>query len=145
MPIASELLQRYHEILSEPVVSDACISGECVSMLHETSWVRMMIIRYQVAPNICSIEIEFSLPNRVIEIAFPSTAAAQEQAHEYIENTVYHLKYLLRLQEAGFSLGILSPEGIWSAVLKIKGNPDVKLFEDILPPELINKPKFLAR
>lgn len=134
MLMASELLQRYNMIISGPVLSDTCISGECVSMLCETSWVKMMVVRYQVAPNICSIEIEFSLPNRVIEIAFPSTAAAQKQAHEYIDSTVDHLKYLLKLQKAGFSLGILAPEGIWSAVLKIKGNPDVKLFEALLPP-----------
>jgi hypothetical protein len=137
MPIASKLLQRYTEIISGPVVSDACISGECVSMLYETSWVKVMVVRYQVAPNIYSIEVEISFPDCVIEVVFPSPAAAQEQAHEYIESTVDHLKYLLKLKDAGFSLGILSLEGIWSAVLQIKGNPDVKLFEALLPPELV--------
>jgi len=141
MLMALELLQRYNEILSGPVASDACISGECVSMLCETSWVKMMVVRYEVAPEICSIEIEFSLPNRVIEIDFPSTAATQEQAREYVENTIDHLKYLIKLQEVGFSLGILAPEGIWSAVIKIKENPDEKLFEDLLPPEEINEVK----
>ncbi len=141
MLIASELLQRYNEILSGPVTSNACISGECVSMLYETSWIKIMIVRYEVAPKICSIEIEFSLPNRVIEIAFPSTASAQEQAREYVKSTIIHLKYMLKLQETGFSLGILSPEGVWSAVSKIKENPDVKLFENLIPPEEINEVK----
>lgn len=136
MLIASELLQRYNEIVSGSVVSDICISGECVSMLYETSWVKILIVRYQVAPNICSIEVEISFPNCVIEVVYPSPAAAQEQAQEYIGSTVDHLKYLLKLKDAGFSLGILSLEGIWSAVLQIKGNPDVKLFETLLPPEL---------
>lgn len=136
MPIASELLQLYNEIISGPVVSDTCISGECVSMLYETSWIKVMIVRYQVAPDICSIEVEFSFPDCVIEVVFPSLAPTQEQAQKYIGSTVEHLKYLLKLKDAGFSLGILSTEGIWSAVLRIKGNPDVKLFEDLLPPEL---------
>jgi hypothetical protein len=106
-------------------------------MLYETLWIKVMVVRYQVAPDICSIEVEFSFPDCVIEVVFPSPSAAQEQAHEYIESTVDHLKYLLKLKEAGFSLGILSLEGIWSAVLQIKGNPDVKLFEDLLPPSCL--------
>ncbi len=85
----------------------------------------------------CFIEVEISFPDCVIEVVFPSPISAQEQAHEYIESTVDPLKYLLKLKEAGFSLGILSLEGIWSAVLQIKGNPDVKLFEDLLPPSCL--------
>jgi len=134
MLIASELLQRYNEIVSESVVSDICISGECVSMLYETSWVKVMVVRYQVAPDICSIEVEISFPDCVIEVVFPSPALAQEQAQKYIGNTVDHMEYLLKLKDAGFSLGILSLEGIWSAVLQIKGTPDVELFESLLPP-----------
>ena len=134
MLTASDLLQRYNDIISGPVSSDTCISGECVSMLLETSWVKMMVVRYQVAPNIYTIEIEVSLPRCVIEPAFPSTTDGKEQARKFIDSNLDHLKYLLRLQETGFSLGILSSEGIWSAVLKINENPDEKLFEILLPP-----------
>ena len=137
MLIASQLLQRYNEIISGPVVSDTCISGECVSMLYETSWIKVMVVRYQVAPDLCSIEVEFSFPDCVIEVVFPSLAPAQEQAQKYIGSTVDHLKYLLKLKDAGFSLGILSLEGIWSAVIQIKGTPDVKLFETLLPPSCL--------
>jgi len=134
MVIASELLQWYNEIISGPVSSDTCISGECVSMLYETSWVKVMVVRYQIAPDICSIEVEFSFPDCVIEVVFPAPAPEQEQAQRYIESTVDYMKYLLKLKNAGFSLGILSLEGIWSAVLQIKGTPEVKLFESLLPP-----------
>jgi hypothetical protein len=136
MTISSELLHRYNEIISGPVISSTCTSGECVSMLYETPWVRVMIVRYQVAPTINSIEIELSLPHHVIELAFPSTKALQEQAHKYIDCTIDHLNYLLKLQSAGFSLGILSTEGIWSAVLKVKELPDLNLFETLVPPEM---------
>ena len=134
MIIASKLLQLYNEIISGPIVSDTCISGECVSKLYETSWVKVMVVRYQVAPDICSIEVEISFPDCVIEVVFPSPAPAQEQAQKYIGNTVDHMNYLLKLRNTGFSLGILSLEGIWSAVLQIKGTPDVELFESLLPP-----------
>ena len=133
--IADDLLIRYNEILSQPVYRNSCISGECVSNLCETSWIKMMVVRYQVAPNITSIEIEISLPSCTIEIEYPSTEESQEQARDYIQKTLDHMNYLLKLQEIGFSLGIISTEGIWSAVLKVRGPPDINLFEKILPPE----------
>ncbi|MGY5880705.1 MAG: hypothetical protein RTV31_10665 [Candidatus Thorarchaeota archaeon] len=134
MSTASDLLQRYHDIISGPVVSDACISGECVSSLLETSWVKILVIRYQVAPKICTIEIEVALPNCIIEPTFPSATAEQDEARKFINTNIEHLKYLLRLQKAGFSLGILSTEGIWSAVLRINADPSLELFNSLLPP-----------
>ena len=134
MSTPSDLLQRYRDTISGPVVSDTCISGECVSKLLETPWVRIMVIRYQMAPNISTIEIEVSLPNCIIEPTCPSTSAEQEEARKFIDTNLHHLKYLLTLQDAGFSLGILSTEGIWSAVLKIKGDPGLELFNTLIPP-----------
>ncbi|MFW9843345.1 MAG: hypothetical protein ACFFEV_02095 [Candidatus Thorarchaeota archaeon] len=130
----SDLLQRYRDTVSGPIVSDTCISGECVSKLLETSWVKLMVVRYQMAPKICTIEIEVSLPNCIIEPTCPSSTDEQEEARKFIDTNLEHLKYLLRLQEIGFSLGVLSTEGIWSAVLKIKDEPDLELFNNLLPP-----------
>jgi len=135
MSTASDLFQRYNDVISGPVVSDTCISGECVSKLLETPWVKIMVIRYQMAPKISTIEIEVSLPNCIIEPTCPSTSTEQEKARKFIDTNLDHLKYLLILQNAGFSLGILSTEGIWSAVLKIKENPDLELFKTLLPPK----------
>jgi len=132
--MASDLLQKYHDLVSGPVASDTCISGECVSMLLETPWVKIMVVRYQVAPKICTIEIEVSLPHCIIDPSCPSITVRQEEARNFIDSNLVHLKYLLTLQEAGFSLGILSTEGIWSAVLKIKGDPGLELFNTLLPP-----------
>jgi hypothetical protein len=131
---ALTLLQRYQDIVSRPVVSDICISGECVSKLLETSWVKILVTRYQVAPEINTIEIEVSLPHCIIEPSCPSTTNEQEEARKFIDTTIDHLNYLLGLQKVGFSLGILSSEGIWSAVLKIKRNPNLELFNTLLPP-----------
>ena len=135
MLMASELLQRYSDLIAEPVKTATCISGECVSKLLETPWVKIMVIRYQLAPNICTIEIEVSLPLCIIEPTYPSEESTRLKAHNYIDSTIAHLNYLLKLQETGFAVGILSIEGIWSAVLKLKGNPDEKLFEILIPPK----------
>ena len=134
MIMASELLQRYHSIISGPIASDTCISGECVSKLLDTSWVKILVTRYQVAPEINTIEIEISLPNCIIEPTYPSPTNEQDEAHKFIDTNIAHLNYLLGLQKAGFSLGILSTEGIWSAVLKIKDTPGLELFNILIPP-----------
>ena len=131
---ASDLLQRYHSLVSDPIDSETCVSGECVSILLETPWVKILVVRYQMAPKIYMIEIEVSLPHCNIEPTYPATTADQDEARNFIDSNLAHLKYLLRLQEAGFSLGILSAEGIWSAVLKIKGDPSLELFNTLLPP-----------
>ena len=133
---ATDLLQRYKDTLTEPVVSDSCISGECVSKLLETPWVKILVIRYQIAPKITTIEIEVSLPHCIIEPTCPSSTKEQETAREFIEANLAHLKYLITLQNIGFSLGILSTESIWSAVLKIKDEPSLELFNSLLPPNL---------
>ena len=131
---ASDLLQRYHSLVSDPVALETCVSGECVSLLLETPWVKIMVVRYQMAPKIYMIEIEVSLPYCSIEPTYPPAKTEQEEARNFIDSNLVHLKYLLRLQEAGFSLGILSTEGIWSAILKIKGDPGLELFNSLLPP-----------
>ena len=115
MVIATDLLQQYQSLISNPVESEGCISGECVAILHETSWVKIMIIRYQMAPEICTIEIEVSLPHCIVDPTYPSIKARQDEARLYIENHLRHLQYLLKLQKVGFSLGIFSTESIWSA------------------------------
>jgi len=132
--IATDLLHQYESLVSSPVESEGCISGECVATLHETSWVKIMVVRYQMAPEICTIEIEVSLPYCIVDPTFPSIETGQVESQKYIESHLNHLKYLLKLQREGFSLGIISTEGIWSAVLKIEGTPDAKLFEIIIPP-----------
>ena len=136
MSQAADLLQMYNTIISEPAESESCVSGECVSKLLETSWVKILVIRYEMAPKICTIEIEVSPPNCFIEPTYPPPKQMKEQAHGYVERTIEHLNYLLRLQDAGFSLGVISTEGIWSAILKIKRTPDQDLFQTILPPKI---------
>jgi hypothetical protein len=131
---ASDLLQRYRNLVSNPVTSDTYVSGEYVSKLFETPWIKIMVVRYRMAPEICMIEIEVSLPHCTIEPAYPAKTADQDEARHFIASNLAHLNYLLRLQEAGFSLGILSAEGIWSAILKTNGEPSLKLFKSLLPP-----------
>ena len=127
----TKLLQLYRRAIAEPIKSGI---DESVSVLYSTDWVKIMVVRDQESPEICFIEVEISLPPCTID---PSTNTAAHQngtAREFIEDTISHLKYLLRLESAGLVIGILSAEGIWSASLRAQENPDERLFEALIPP-----------
>ena len=129
-----KLLQKYHEILSTPIDDTMCLSGECVSMLYCSDWVKMMVVRSEDATIGHSIEVEVSFPACVIELNSHSSNSKQNEAQQFIDHTIIHLKYLLGLQSLGFTIGIISMEGIWSAILEIREQPDDSLFKKISPP-----------
>ncbi|MFW9958326.1 MAG: hypothetical protein ACFFCT_09645 [Candidatus Odinarchaeota archaeon] len=131
MITSTELLQRYRGIISEPIKGDL---DESITLLYKTDWVKIMIVRDAQSSEPCSIEIEITLPPCIIE---PSTDDADSQkgvARKFIEDTISHLEYLLRLEEAGLILGIISVEGIWSASLLVCNSPDETFFEVLIPP-----------
>ncbi len=55
-------------------------------------------------------------------------------ARKFIEDTISHPEYLHRLEEAGFALCILFPEGIWCTSIRSHDGPDAKLLEVLIPP-----------
>jgi len=131
MMTPTELLRKYQRIATESIKGDL---EESVTMLCKTDWVKIMIVRDAQSPDTCSIEVEISLPPCTIE---PSTNGADTPnglARKFIEDTISHLEYLLRLEKAGLILGILSVEGIWSASLEVLNCPNEELFEVLIPP-----------
>jgi hypothetical protein len=127
----TDLIQKYQRIVTEPIKGEV---EESVAFLHRTDWVKIMIVRNLQTPKICSIEVEISLPPCIIEPSINNTNAHNIIAHKFIEDTISHLEYLLKLEEAGLTLGILSEEGIWCASLEVRACPDESLFETLMPP-----------
>ena len=127
----TRLLHLYRRAMAEPIKSGA---DESVSVLHSTDWVKIMVVRDQESPEICIIEVEISLPPCTIDPSTCTEALHNGTARKFIEDTISHLEYLLRLEEAGLVIGILSVEGIWSASLMAQENPDERLFEVLIPP-----------
>lgn len=133
----SEMNQRYQEIVHAPISSVDSECGESISNLCNTDWIQILVVRNLDSPNICNIEIEISMPTCVVEPSLTLPQPLREKARTHIENTINHLKYLLNLESVGMTLGVLSAEGIWSAVLEMKDSPDDTLFEKISPPVVI--------
>jgi hypothetical protein len=131
MITSTDLVQEYQRIVTEPIKGDV---EESVALLHRTDWVKIMIVRNLQTPEICSIEVELSLPPCIIEPSINDTDAHDIIAHKFIEDTISHLEYLLKLGDAGLTLGILSEEGIWCASLEVQTCPDESFFETLMPP-----------
>jgi hypothetical protein len=131
MPVSANLLRKYQQIIAEPLRNDL---DETVSLLCSTDWVRILIVRDSQGADVCSIEVEVSMPPCIID---PSSAESNQQqapATRVIKQTISHLEYLLKLKDSGFLLGILSTECIWSASLEVHDCPDAGLFKVLIPP-----------
>ena len=127
----TRLLRLYRQAMAEPIKTGI---DESVSVLYSTDWVKIMVVRDPESPESCFIEVEISLPPCTIDPSTCTEALHNGTARKFIEDTISHLKYLLRLEEEGFVIGILSAEGIWSALLTAQENPDERLFEVLIPP-----------
>jgi len=131
MITTTELLEQYLLIVAEPVHGE---SEESVSLLHRTDWVKIMIVRNAQSSESCSIEVEITLPPCIIEPLKNDVDSHNRTARQFIEDTISHFEYLLRLEDAGLALGILSAEGIWSASLEVGSCPAEEFFEALIPP-----------
>ncbi len=134
MATPTNLMHKYNEIILSPIDSSACVSGECASMLYNSEWVTILVIRSPKLGEPHSIEVEVSFPICVIDPNSSSSGIQQKEAREFTYSTINYLNYLLKLQDSGFTLGIISAEGIWSAVIEIKEALDESFFEKIIPP-----------
>lgn len=129
-----DLLRRYREIIESPIDPSNCESGECLSILFNSEWVTILVTRSPEMDGFCFIEVEVSFPVCAIEPTPSSSSAKQKEARVFTCALIAHLNYLLRLQDYGFTLGIISTEGIWSAVIEIEKALEVPFFETIIPP-----------
>ncbi len=127
----TKLLHQYQRAMAEPVKNG---NDESVSILYSTDWVKIMVVRDRESPETCFIEVEISLPPCTIDPSTDVESLHNGTARKFIEDTISHLRYLLRLEEAGLLIGILSAEGIWSASLAVREHPDERLFEALIPP-----------
>jgi hypothetical protein len=131
MHLISSLQQRYQQIVEAPL-KDGVV--ESVSLLFCNDWVRIMIIRDSQLADVCSMEVELSMPSCVIDPSPTESKSQQELAVRFIGQMISHLEYLLKLKESGFLLCILSTDCVWSASMDIQECPGRSFFEMLIPP-----------
>ncbi|MFW9799616.1 MAG: hypothetical protein ACFFD9_04220 [Candidatus Thorarchaeota archaeon] len=141
MAFISEMIKRYTELSEAP---DDKLSfnenGESLSVLCQSEWVRILVIRHLNAPDQVTIEVELSFPTRVgsakaetLEDA-DSDANATSNTLSLLKEAVEHLHYLSKLHDKGFALDVIGQECLWTAFRDFNSTPDTEMFELLNPP-----------
>ncbi|MFW9792873.1 MAG: hypothetical protein ACFFEE_01120 [Candidatus Thorarchaeota archaeon] len=124
-----DLKSRWQEMLN---ATPETFEDEYISLLCENDWIRVLVVQNTDIPAQKRIEIEISLPPESLSIDdFTSL-----EVKSFVQNLIKHLDYFLRLFEAGFTLDIMTREGIYMAHLELENNPSDSLFDVLLPPTL---------
>lgn len=108
---------------------------ESVSILCENDWVRILAVRNTDTPEQKRIEVEVCLPPESISPSHTSPDDFTElEVTKFVQNLIKHLEYLLHLADAGFTLGIMTRDGIYTARLDLRNDPSDTIFDILLPP-----------
>lgn len=128
---ATELKQRFKHIANTSFAEQE----EMVRLLFETEWIRILVVRNSETPAQFSFEVELALPSRIIEPRESHDGpGGTGRARAFVERTIQHLEYMLHLEAAGLSLGVVSKDGIWTASVTTSQNPSSSFFESLIPP-----------
>lgn len=134
MQSAAELQERFVRILGTTVEED-----EVVESLFETDWIRILVTRTTDEPDCVQLEVELAIPACIIDSLrneVPSSIPGCRTARAFVEMTIAHLRYLIRLEEVGLELSVAPNDGIWSASTTVESTPPIPFFAELLPPTL---------
>ncbi len=134
MMTLSELKSKYMQALTKPPSSE---DEESVCVLWQNDWVRILAVRNIDTPEKWRIEVEVSLPSELRSATsqeIPSSNHAGGEAKQFVQELIKHLEYLLRLDDEGLILGVMSRDGLWTAYLEIDDSPPDSLFKALIPP-----------
>ena len=126
MSTFSELKSKCEKAMRTTIVDE---SEESVSVLSQNDWVRILTVFDSDTSEMWRIEVEVSLPSH-------NDPQSGKDAKNFLQNLMKHLEYLLRLDEKGLTLGVMSRDGLWTAYLDIDDLPQDNLFKALIPPTL---------
>jgi hypothetical protein len=118
----TELKFRWREALKSSINMN---EEEHTSTLCENDWVRILAILNPESG--ARIEVEVSLPSQ-------DDPQSSKDVKDFIQNLIKHLDYLLRLEEHGMVLGVMSRDGLWTAFLDMENLSKNDLFNVLVPP-----------
>ncbi|MFW9925205.1 MAG: hypothetical protein ACFFDM_00405 [Candidatus Thorarchaeota archaeon] len=126
-----DLKKRWQQAFYRPLDTE---EEEYVSVLCESEWVRILAVRSTDSPNVRRIEVEVALPPQ--SIANVPDDIVGPEVRNFVQNLIKHMEYLLRLDEAGLTLGVMTRDGIYTACLDLVNDPPDSMFDTLLPPQL---------
>ncbi len=137
----SDFVKAYNQFLARSNTAISEDDSERVETFYETDWVQFLFVQTSNDNARVKLVIELSLPGWVSELSMNRITPQSSTDHTtrlriILKEFANHLKYLLKLSEAGFQLGIIAEEGFWSAWILLTGPPSKQLFTVIFPPTI---------
>ena len=120
----SELKSKCKQAMSTPPTDE---DEESISILCQNDWVRILTVHDYDPADKWRIEVEVSLPMH-------TDSESGNGVKNFIQSLIKHLEYLLRLDNEGLTLGVISRDGLWTAYLDIDDLPDDRIFKVLIPP-----------
>ena len=109
----------------EPVTEN-----EAASILFQTDWLRVLMVRKDSTLDIISIDTEISFP---VEINFDlSDDTSDAFLRNLVLKTIKRFEYLLTLADHGYRLGIIGESCLWTASKDFAHAPTSADFEALL-------------
>jgi len=143
MELSKQLVATYREIMTQSIESQVPDGGtEAFSMLHETGWVKIFLVRRVSSPEGATMEVEFSLPEFCLPMGDDTKLCkghevkSSSEAKQLIQYIIKHLRYLEELIDSGFKMEMFGGESIWTVSKSFLGLPDEDLFRKLIPPNL---------
>ena len=128
----TDLYERFLRIMETNLEGD-----EAVDPLCETDWIRILVTRKAGDPVCVQLEVELVLPACIIDALRadqPLGIPSCKTARTFVETTINHLEYLVRLEDIGLELSVAPKDGIWSASTTIDNTPPIPFFAELIPP-----------
>ncbi|MDO8124167.1 MAG: hypothetical protein Q6364_07275 [Candidatus Hermodarchaeota archaeon] len=141
----SDLVKGYQQLINKPKAAALKDDhAEQVVTIHETVWLRILLIHSLKNPDLVRLVVEVSFPNWVYDISMSlnNDGVIKESSlglPDVLKEMVIHLEYLHRLSDVGFRLELLAEEGIWSASTELKQPPSKELFKALVPTKSMAK------
>jgi hypothetical protein len=121
-------MDLYKQFMSEPV--EPAIESEMTSLLFQTDWLRVLMVRKNSTPGAISIDAEISFPVET------NSDLRDDRSDTFLRNlvlrTIKHLEFLLALANRGYKLGIIGESCLWTASKQFASPPTMNNFEVLL-------------
>jgi len=122
----SELKAKFLQALVKQPISE---DEESVCVLLQNDWVRILTVRDTDTIENWRIEVEVSLP-------LQTDPESGIDVKNFVQSLIMHLEYLLRLNDEGLTLDVMSRDSLWTAYLEIEDLPTDSLFKALIPPSV---------
>ncbi|MFW9770312.1 MAG: hypothetical protein ACFFF9_15335 [Candidatus Thorarchaeota archaeon] len=122
---ATELREEYRQAIASPLIlSELDPESGLPFILYNNNWVRILLVR-RADDSPDSIEVELSVSERCDVLHMDH--------HETVSRLISYLNYILLLHDRGFKLDSMEDDVLWTASLDVSAEPDIELFEILLP------------